>query len=70
VLARWRPLRICEVLKEGYGDVFFVGQHARKMACEMAYLARQRGFALCIEGVSNVELLPRRCRTASAVLEA
>ena len=47
--------RIREVLNECGGDAFFVRQYARQVACEMTYLARQRGFALCTEGVSDVE---------------
>jgi hypothetical protein len=53
--ARRLLLRIDDVLKEGYCDVFFIRQNARQLACEMAYLTCQRDFAVCIDGVSDVE---------------
>jgi hypothetical protein len=55
---------IREVLKEGYCEVFFVRQNARPAAREMAYLAGQRDFALCIEGVSNVQPAVGDCLAA------
>jgi hypothetical protein len=55
VFARRRLLRIRDVLNEGCGDAFFVRQRARQVTREMTYLVCQRGFALCIEGVGDVE---------------
>jgi len=52
---RCHQTRIRDVLNEGHGDAFFVRQYSRQVACEIAYLACQRGFALRIEDVSDFE---------------
>ena len=49
------------MLNEGYGDAFFVRQYARQMTCEMTHFACQRGFPLCVAGVSDVEPAPGDC---------